>query len=89
MAHVHGHASKVKLRVSSFEYVSALYIKVECEEKKIHDPSIISSVVEAVWTIVEVALANCIPHNLNVPNEHSVYIILRGFSQNDLRYGWV
>jgi hypothetical protein len=79
----------VKIEVSSFEYISALYIKVECKEKKIHELSIISSVVEAVWTIVEVAHANCIPHNLNIPNEHSVYIILRDFSHNDMRYGWV
>jgi hypothetical protein len=45
--------------------------------------------VSAVWSIIELALANCIPHNLNIPNEHEVYIILRNFAANDMRYGWV
>jgi hypothetical protein len=45
--------------------------------------------VKAVWSIIDIALTNSIPHNLNIPNQHEVYIILRNFAENDMRYGWV
>jgi hypothetical protein len=45
--------------------------------------------VKAVWSIIDIALANNIPHNLSIPNPHEVYIILRNFAENDMRYGWV
>jgi hypothetical protein len=35
------------------------------------------------------ALELVIPHNLNVPNPHNFYIILRNFSTPEIRYGWI
>ncbi len=30
-----------------------------------------------------------VPHNLNYPDQNSIYIILRNFSTQDTRFGWI
>jgi hypothetical protein len=46
-------------------------------------------VIKAVWEIAELAIQAVVPHNINIPNQHTVYFILRNFATDDVKFGWV
>lgn len=42
-----------------------------------------------MWEIAELAIQAVVPHNINIPNQHTVYFILRNFATDDVKFGWV
>lgn len=42
-----------------------------------------------IYSIVDVSLRLVVPHNINFPNQHSFYLILRSFATPLTRFGWI
>jgi hypothetical protein len=64
-------------------------VRVSCKELPLCHPSVLEEITTIVFKVIQMAFDLVIPHNLNVPNPHDFYVILRNFATPSTRLGWI
>ncbi len=81
----------LSINISMFDYVGAIFVKFSSPTVPLSDPAIIKEATKLIFKVIELTFKENrhIPHNINFPDQHNFYLVLRNFATPTTRYGWI